>query len=146
MYAGEYLCKVDEKGRFIVPSPLREQVEAQGHGVVFLKGLEQSLWLYSMGEWEKVLERTKTTLDEDQSRLFMHFIVSEAGISEIDKAGRILIPGRLRKLIPVDEEQEIVLVGLYHRLEIWNPAEWRRYLSKTEDRYEQHLSKILNLL
>lgn len=146
MYAGEYLCKVDEKGRFIVPSPLREQVEAQGHGVVFLKGLEQSLWLYSMGEWEKVLERTKTTLDEDQSRLFMHFIVSEAGMSEIDKAGRILIPGRLRKLIPVDEEQEIVLVGLYHRLEIWNPAEWRRYLSKTEDRYEQHLSKILNLL
>jgi MraZ protein len=146
MYAGEYLCKVDEKGRFIVPSPLREQVEAQGHGVVFLKGPEQSLWLYSMGEWEKVLERTKTTLDEDQSRLFMHFIVSEAGISEIDKAGRILIPGRLRKLIPVDEEQEIVLVGLYHRLEIWNPAEWRRYLSKTEDRYEQHLSKILNLL
>ncbi|GIW54254.1 MAG: transcriptional regulator MraZ [Nitrospiraceae bacterium] len=146
MYAGEYLCKVDEKGRFIVPSPLREQVEAQGHGVVFLKGPEQSLWLYSMGEWEKVLERTKTTLDEDQSRLFMHFIVSEAGTSEIDKAGRILIPGRLRKLIPVDEEQEIVLVGLYHRLEIWNPAEWRRYLSKTEDRYEQHLSKILNLL
>lgn len=146
MFAGEYLCKVDEKGRFIVPSPLREQVEAQGHGVVFLKGPEQSLWLYSTREWEKVLERTKTTLDEDQSRLFMHFIVSEAGTSEIDKAGRILIPGRLRKLIPVDEEQEIVLVGLYHRLEIWNPAEWRRYLSKTEDRYEQHLSKILNLL
>ncbi len=146
MFAGEYLCKVDEKGRFIVPSPLREQVEAQGNGVVFLKGAEQSLWLYSTGEWEKVLERTKTTLDEDQSRLFMHFIVSEAGTSEIDKAGRILIPGRLRKLIPVDEEQEIVLVGLYHRLEIWNPAEWRRYLSKTEDRYEQHLSKILNLL
>jgi MraZ protein len=146
MFAGEYLCKVDEKGRFIVPSPLREQVEAQGNGVVFLKGPEQSLWLYSMGEWEKVLERTKTTLDEDQSRLFMHFIVSEAGTSEIDKAGRILIPGRLRKLIPVDDDQEIVLVGLYHRLEIWNPAEWRRYLSKTEDRYEQHLSKILNLL
>lgn len=146
MFAGEYLCKVDEKGRFIVPSPLREQVEAQGNSVVFLKGAEQSLWLYSTGEWEKVLERTKTTLDEDQSRLFMHFIVSEAGTSEIDKAGRILIPGRLRKLIPVDEEQEIVLVGLYHRLEIWNPAEWRRYLSKTEDRYEQHLSKILNLL
>ncbi len=146
MFAGEYLCKVDEKGRFIVPSPLREQVETQGNSVVFLKGPEQSLWLYSMGEWEKVLERTKTALDEDQSRLFMHCIVSEAGTSEIDKAGRILIPGRLRKLIPVDEDQEIVLVGLYHRLEIWNPAEWRRYLSKTENRYEQHLSKILNLL
>ncbi|MCK6500604.1 MAG: division/cell wall cluster transcriptional repressor MraZ, partial [Nitrospira sp.] len=95
---------------------------------------------------QKVLERTKTTLDEDQSRLFMHFVVSEAGMSEIDKAGRVLIPGKLRKLVPVDDDQEIILVGLYHRLEVWNPAEWRRYISKTEDRYEQNMAKILNLL
>ena len=113
MFAGEYLCKVDEKGRFIVPSPIRERLEAEGSQVMFLKGAEQSLWVYSVKEWEKVLERTKTTLDDDQSRLFMHFIVSEAGTSEIDKAGRILIPGRLRKLVPLDEDQEVILVGLY---------------------------------
>ncbi len=146
MFAGEYLCKVDEKGRFLIPSPIREQLEGEGNQVMFLKGAEQSLWVYSAKEWEKVLERTYTTLDEDQSRLFMHFVVSEAGNSEIDKAGRVLIPGRLRKLVPMDEDQEIILVGLYHRMEIWNPAEWRRYISKTEDRYEQNMAKILNLL
>jgi len=146
MFAGEYLCKLDEKGRFIVPSPMRERLETEGNGVVFLKGPEQSLWIYSTAEWARVLERTKTKLDEDQSRLFMHFIVSEAGTSDVDKAGRILIPTRLRKLIPVEEDQEIILVGLYNRMEVWNPSEWRRYLSKTEDKYEQHLSKILNLL
>lgn len=146
MFAGEYLCKVDEKGRFLVPSPIREELESQGSSVVFLKAPEQSLWLYSTSEWEKVLERTKSKLDEDQSRLFMHFVVSEAGTSEVDKTGRILIPGRLRKMIPVDEDQEIILVGLYHRMEIWNPAEWRRYLAKTEDKYEQQLNRILNLL
>jgi division/cell wall cluster transcriptional repressor MraZ len=96
MFAGEYLCKVDEKGRFIVPSPIREQIEADGQTVMFLKGPEQSLLIYSTKEWEKVLERTRTSLDEDQSRLFMHFVVSEAGSSDIDKTGRILIPGRLR--------------------------------------------------
>ena len=146
MFAGEYLCKLDEKGRFIVPSPMRERLETEGNGVVFLKGPEQSLWIYSTAEWARVLERTKTKLDEDQSRLFMHFIVSEAGTSDVDKAGRILIPTRLRKLVPVEEDQEIILVGLYNRMEVWNPSEWRRYLSKTEDKYEQHLSKILNLL
>ena len=146
MFAGEYLCKVDEKGRFIVPPPIREQLETEGKSVVFLKGPEQSLWIYSSTEWVKVLERTKDKLDEDQSRLFMHFVVSEAGMSDVDKAGRVLIPGRLRKVVQVDEEQEIVLVGLYHRMEVWNPAEWRRYVSKTEDKYEQNLSKILNLL
>jgi MraZ protein len=146
MFAGEYLCKLDEKGRFIVPSPMRERLETEGNGVVFLKGPEQSLWIYSTAEWARVLERTKTKLDEDQSRLFMHFIVSEAGTSDVDKAGRILIPTRLRKLVPVEEDQEIILVGLYNRMEVWNPSEWRRYLSKTEDKYEQNLSKILNLL
>ena len=64
MFAGEYLCKVDEKGRFIVPSPIREQVESEGQAVVFLKGPEESTLIYSMKEWEKVLERTKATLDE----------------------------------------------------------------------------------
>ena len=146
MFAGEYLCKVDEKGRFIVPSPIREQIEAQGQTVMFLKGPEQSLLIYSTREWEKVLERTRTSLDEDQSRLFMHFVVSEAGSSDIDKTGRILIPGRLRKLVPVDEDQEIILVGLYHRMEIWNPSDWRRYIARTEDRYEQNMTKIMNLL
>jgi MraZ protein len=146
MFAGEYLCKLDEKGRFIVPSPIREQVEADGEAVMFLKGPEQSLLLYSTKEWEKVLERTRTSLDEDQSRLFMHFVVSEAGSSDIDKTGRILIPGRLRKLVPVDEDQEIILVGLYHRMEIWNPSDWRRYIARTEDRYEQNMAKIQNLL
>lgn len=146
MFAGEYLCKVDEKGRFIVPSPFRERLEAEGNGVVFLKGQEQALWMYSTTEWEKVLDRTRSKLDEDQSRLFMHFVVSEAGVSDLDKTGRVLIPGRLRKSIPLDEDQEIILVGLYNRLEIWNPSEWRRYLSRAEDKYEQNLSKILNLL
>jgi MraZ protein len=146
MFAGEYLCKLDEKGRFIVPGPMRERLEAEGNGVVFLKGPEQALWVYSAAEWDKVLERTRTALDEDQSRLFMHFIVAEAGTSDVDKAGRILIPGKLRKLIPVEDDQEIVLVGLYNHMEIWNPAEWRRYVSRSEDKYEQNLSKILNLL
>jgi MraZ protein len=146
MFAGEYLCKVDEKGRFIVPSPIREQIEADGQSVMFLKGPEQSLLIYSAKEWKQVLERTKTSLDEDQSRLFMHFVVSEAGTSDIDKTGRILIPGRLRKMVPLDDDQEVILVGLYHRIEIWNPSEWRRYIARTEDRYEQNMAKILNLL
>ncbi|MDH4187837.1 MAG: hypothetical protein OEV08_12660 [Nitrospira sp.] len=146
MFAGSYSCKVDEKGRFIVPSPIREQVESGGQAVVFIKGPEESTLLYSMSEWDKVLERTKTTLDEEQSRLFMHHVVSEAGTSEIDKAGRILIPSRLRKLIPLDEDQEIVLVGMYHRMEIWNPSNWRRFIARSEDRYEQNMSKIFNLL
>lgn len=146
MFAGQYPCKLDEKGRFLVPSPIRELLEAQGQSVVFLKGQDLPLSAYSLVEWQKVLERAKDTFDEDQSRLFMHYVVAEAASSDMDKAGRILIPGRLRKVVPIDEDQEIVLVGMYQRLEIWNPSDWRRYIMRNEEKFEQNLGKLLNLL
>jgi MraZ protein len=76
----------------------------------------------------------------------MHFVVSETVTSEIDKAGRILIPGKLRKHINLADDQEIVLVGMYEHLEIWEPSDWRRYLAQAENRQEVSLSKIMDLL
>jgi len=146
MFAGQYHCKLDEKGRFIVPSPIREHLESQGDRVIFVKGQEQPLAAYSVKEWELVLQRAQDTFDENQSRLFMHFVVSEAASSEIDKSGRMLIPGRHRKMIPLEDDQEIVLVGMYRRLEIWNPSDWRRYLMKHDEHFEQNLGKVLNIL
>lgn len=142
---GQYHCKLDEKGRFILPTPIREQLASEGERMIFIKAQDRPLSAYSVQEWEKVLGRAKAEFDEDQSRLFMH-VVAEAASSEIDKTGRILIPGRLRKVIPLDEDLEIVLVGIYHRLEIWNPSDWRRYLLKYDDRLEENLVKMHNLL
>ena len=146
MFAGQYHCKLDEKGRFIVPTPLREQLESEGDRVIFVKGQDLPLSAYSVQEWEKVLTRVKDTFDEDQSRLFMHVVVAEAATSEIDKTGRVLIPGRLRKVIPLEDDLEVVLVGMFHRLEIWNPSEWRRYLKQHDEQLEENLGKMLNLL
>lgn len=144
MFAGQYHCKLDEKGRFIMPTPLRDQIE--GDRVIFVKGQDLPLSAYSVPEWEKVLARVKDTFDEDQSRLFMHFVVSEAASSDIDKTGRLLIPGRLRKVIPLEDDLEIVIVGMFHRLEIWNPSEWRHYLIKNDEQLEENLGKMHNLL
>ncbi len=150
MFAGQYHCKLDEKGRFILPTPLREFLEGAGEAkhsrVMFVKGQELPLSAYSAQEWDNVLARAKETFTEDQNRLFMHYVVAEAASSEIDKAGRILVPGRLRKLIPIEEDLEIVLVGMYHRLEIWNPSEWRRYLAQHSEELEEQAGKMLDLL
>ncbi len=146
MFAGQYHCKLDEKGRFILPTPLREPLEAEGSRVIFVKGQERPLSAYSSQEWDKVLARAQHKFTEDQNRLFMHYVVAEAASSEIDKAGRILIPGRLRKIIPLEDDLEIVLVGMYHRLEIWNPSEWRRYIMKHGEELEESAGTMLDLL
>jgi transcriptional regulator MraZ len=151
MFAGEYFCKLDEKGRFLLPVPVRELLSGNSQtpekSVVFLKVAEPtSLRVYPQTEWENVLRQTRAKLDEEQSRLFMHFVVSETSTSEVDKAGRILIPGKLRKHINLDEDPEIVLVGMYEHLEVWEPSEWRRYLARTQEGHETSMSKIMDLL
>ena len=146
MFAGQYYCKIDEKGRFVVPNPIRAEIETQGNSLMFLKGQDMQVVAYTNPEWESILARAKQSLDEDQRRLFMYHMVSEASGSEMDKAGRILIPGRLRKLIPVDEDQEVVIVGMFHRLEVWNPSEWRRFVHQNEEMFEQNMGKIQSLL
>ncbi len=151
MFAGENFCKLDEKGRFLLPPYIRDLLCPEGQAgekaVVFLKRSEPTcLRTYTLTEWTSVLAKTRARLDEDQSRLFMHHVVSETSTSEIDKAGRILIPGKFRKHLNLADDQEIVLVGMFEFLEIWNPVDWRRRLAQAEDRHEASMSKIMDIL
>jgi MraZ protein len=139
---------MDDKGRFFIPSSIRELLDKgkpdQTKSVVFVRGQTECLWLYSLQDWEQKLARARETLDDDQSRLFMHFIVSETTASEIDRSGRIGVPRRLRELSGIDDE--IVVIGMYDRLEIWSLEEWNSYLARMEEKYETSLNKILNVL
>ena len=148
MFAGEFRCKLDDKGRFFIPSSIRELLDKgkadQTKSVMFVRGQTECLWLYALHDWEHKLARARETLDDDQSRLFMHFIVSETMASEIDRSGRICVPRRLRELSGIEEE--IVVIGMYDRLEIWSLEEWNSYLARMEEKYETSLNKILNVL
>jgi MraZ protein len=64
--------------------------------------------------------------------------------SEIDRSGRICVPRRLRELSSI--EDEIVVIGMYDRLEVWSLEEWNSYLARMEEKYETSLNKILNVL
>jgi MraZ protein len=148
VFAGEFRCKLDDKGRFFIPSSIRELLDKgkpdQTKSVMFVRGQTECLWLYALPDWEHKLARARETLDDDQSRLFMHFIVSETMGSEIDRSGRICVPRRLRELSGIEEE--IVAIGMYDRLELWSLEEWNSYLARMEEKYETSLNKILNVL
>ena len=148
MFAGEFRCKLDDKGRFFIPSSVRELLDKgkpdQTKSVMFVRGQTECLWLYALQDWEQKLARARETLDDDQSRFFMHFIVSETTASEIDRSGRICVPRRLRELSGI--EDEMVVIGMYDRLEVWSLEEWNSYLARMEEKYETSLNKILNVL
>ena len=54
------------------------------------------------------------------------------------------MPRRQRELSGI--EDEIVVIGMYDRMEVWSLEEWNSYLARMEEKYETSLNKILNVL
>jgi MraZ protein len=49
---------------------------------------------------------------------------------EIDRQGRVVLPEYLRRYASV--AKEVVVAGLYSRIEIWDRAAWEAYKGRTE--------------
>ncbi len=148
MFAGEFPCKLDDKGRFAVPAFLRERFalpdDLEVKKAVLVKSQQEPcLWLFPLLHWYALLEYQRQHLSEGESRLFMHYLVSDLIEIEIDRASRVLIPRKLREHASIGEEA--VLVGMYDRLEIWGSDTWLSHLSKLEDEHEMSLGKVLQM-
>ncbi|MCG8500617.1 MAG: division/cell wall cluster transcriptional repressor MraZ [Firmicutes bacterium] len=125
MFIGEYQHTIDTKGRMIIPSRFREGL---GEKFVVTKGLDNCLFVYSLEEWANLEEKLKTLpLTNKDARAFVRFFFSGATECEVDKQGRILIPGNLREHAGL--EKETVVIGVATRVEVWNKQKWAQYNS-----------------
>lgn len=148
MFAGEFSCKLDDKGRFAVPASLRDRFALPGNAAVRKAVLVKSqqepcLWLFPLPHWHALLELQQQRLSEGESRLFMHYMVSEVLEIEIDRASRLLIPRKMREDAGIGED--IVLLGMYDRLEVWSSSTWQQHLSQLEEEHELSLGKVLHM-
>lgn len=148
MFAGEFPSHAEAGGLFRLPpivlAAFPPPEETVGRHVVLLKSLDRSLWLYQAQGWDAKLDATREQLTAEQSRLLMHYVVAESVLAELDPQGRLAIPTVLRTY--ADITTDVVLIGLYDRIEVWNPVSWLAYLSGLEERQEMALAKILDLL
>lgn len=120
MFMGEYNHTIDAKGRLIMPSKFRE---ALGDEFVVTKGLDGCLFVYPNKEWQAFEEKLRTLpLTNKNARQFSRFFLAGAASCEVDKQGRILLPGVLREFAEL--EKEVVLVGVLSRIEIWSKDKW----------------------
>lgn len=117
---GEYNHTIDAKGRLIIPAKFRE---ALGEEFVLTKGLDGCLSIYPMDEWKIFEEKLKVLpLTDKNARAFVRFFVAGATSCELDRQGRILVPGTLREFAGL--EKEVVLTGNLTRIEVWSKEKW----------------------
>ncbi len=129
MFLGEYHHSIDDKGRLAVPVKFRADLSK---GAVITRGLDGSLFLFPLEEWGKLAERLAgLPLGRANSRAFARLMLAGAMDVELDKQGRIAIPEYLRKYASIDKQ--MVIAGLYNRLELWDKAKWETYQATNED-------------
>ncbi|HNU96151.1 MAG TPA: division/cell wall cluster transcriptional repressor MraZ [Candidatus Magasanikbacteria bacterium] len=128
MFIGEYSHNLDDKFRLAIPVKFRRELE---EGAVITKGLDNCLFLYTKNEWNKLAEKLATLpFSQANSRAFARHMLSGAVEAEIDKQGRVVIPEYLRSFASL--KKNLIIAGLYSRVEIWDAESWNVYKTKTE--------------
>ncbi len=127
MFIGEYRHTLDDKGRLAIPIKFRAALD---EGAVITRGLDHSLFLYSKANWERLAEKISALpFSQTDTRAFARLMLAGAMEVEIDKSGRITVPEYLRGYAGLNKD--VVVTGLYDRLEIWDEQSWIEYSAKT---------------
>lgn len=142
LFTGEFRHVLDDRGRVAVPARFRARL---GEGATLARWLDRCLGLFPQDEWAELATKLRSLpLTNPRAREFARFMSSGAVEVELDRQGRVLVPGYLRKYAGIGEG-EVVVVGALNRLEIWAPSAWEPYRSKIEDDPEslaEHLADL----
>lgn len=141
---GEYDCKLDAKGRFLVPSGLRKQLpEGQQDAFVVNKGLDDCLVLYPQEVWEKEMRMLQSrNRFEKKSRAFLRMFLNGATEVSLDSNGRALIPKRLAEQVGL--EKEIVLVAQIDKVEIWDRARYDEWMANPDFDFSELAEEVMS--
>ncbi len=143
-FTSEYECKLDAKGRLILPSRIKAQLpEDGGHELVIRKGFEPCLIIYPMVEFKKVFSKISSLneFNEEYRRLQRNFLSGVVTV-ELDGNGRFLIPRNMLSYAQIDKDA--MLVGMGNKVEIWNPSVYEKHLIQDPGELSKLAQKYLN--
>ena len=139
MFMGEFTCKVDNKGRMMLPSKFRDELGEQEF--VITRGLDNCIDLFPIEEWKNIedkLKKLKTT--NSKHRAYQRFVMSAATKTEFDNQGRLNIPTSLMEHAQIDKK--IIVTGMNDKIEIWSEESWKKYIQNTGESIEDLVDEI----
>jgi len=140
MFLGEYYYRLDSKDRIAIPAVFRKKLGKKG---ILTRGIDTCLFLFPNEEWKKLVKKIlNLPISKPNSRAFMRLIFAGAKEVELDALGRILIPDYLKKFASL--KKDVVICGLFSRIEIWDKEKWERY-KKTTEKESQKIAETLEI-
>ena len=129
---GEYVCKLDAKGRLMLPSALKKQLP-KSKQLVVKRGFEKCLLLYTKKEWDSISSKVNRLSDfVKNNRIFKRYFFQGATELGMDGMARILVPKPLQEHAGL--KSDVVLFAYNNQIEIWSKSEYDKLLkSEPED-------------
>ncbi|AXP79834.1 cell division protein MraZ [Mariniflexile rhizosphaerae] len=121
LLTGTYDCKVDAKGRLMMPSPLKKQLSSVlPDGFVLRRSVFQKcLELYPMSEWQVLMQKmNKLNRFNKKNNDFIRRFTAGVKMVEVDVNGRLLIPKDLTVFANISKD--IVVTSAINIIEIWD--------------------------
>lgn len=140
---GEFECRIDPKGRVMMPAALKKQIPAAAKKrFVINRGFERCLVLYPMNEWEKEsAEVNKLNLYIKANREFMRAFRNGATELMLDNTNRLLLPKTLLDYAGIDKD--IVLFAFGNRIEVWAKAAYDKMMSEEPENYAALAEQVM---
>ncbi len=147
---GEYVCKVDAKGRFMLPTGLMKQLAGKDRErFVINRGFEKNLTLFPETEWQKITKEINAlNLYNKKNREFVRYFYRGASELVCDSSNRLLLPKTLVEYAAL--EKEVVLFAYANRIEIWSKDLYENAMSAEPAEFsalaEEVMGRITNNL
>ena len=120
-FIGTYECKIDVKGRILIPSALKKQITLSSeNGFVIKRGLfNNCLDLYPFDQWKFVMNKIDQLNRFNKKNIdFIRRFTAGVKMVDIDTNGNLLIHKDLIKHACI--KKDIVLSAAVNILEIWD--------------------------
>jgi MraZ protein len=142
-FLGEFDCKLDAKGRMMIPVGLKKQLpEAVSEGLVINRGFEKHLVVYTRKEWDKIVEDlSKLNQYEKKTREFIRYFTRGASELTLDSAGRVLLPKPLLEYAGINAD--VVLSCQFNKIEVWAKEAYDSQLDNEPENFANLAEEVM---
>jgi MraZ protein len=126
---GEYDCRLDPKGRIMLPAALKRQIPPESEDrFIMSRGFEKCLVIYPMNEWRIISEDlNKLNQYVTKNRNFRRYFQRGAVEIKLDGNNRLLLPKNLLDYAAI--EKDAVLFAYSNMIEVWDKNSYNNLLA-----------------
>tara|TARA_B100001250_G_scaffold406850_1_gene426594 strand:- start:52 stop:516 length:465 start_codon:yes stop_codon:yes gene_type:complete len=130
-FIGSYECKLDSKGRIMMPVAIKKQLNPiLSKGFVIKRAVfNNCLELYPVDEWNILMKRVNSlNRFNKKNNDFIRRFTAGVRTIKIDSSGRLLIPKNLISYVNI--KKEIVISSTVNILEIWDKSNYEKAIDE----------------